>query len=344
MANAQEKRVINGTSSMNQLAPFKYPWAWQAYLDSIDNNWTPREVAMGKDKADFELTLLPNEIHTFTTVLAYLSTADIMAMRNVSIAVMEKITAPEIQQYLGRQTFEETLHTWTYQHCIEVLGLDQTEIYSRYERIPEIRAKILLSSSYTRRIIESDLTTREGIEEFIHCYYFFSAIFEGCWFYHGFTPIFALQRRNLMKGAGEQFQYILRDEVVHSKTGLNIIREICREEGVSLNQDRLNSMWMEAEAVELAYINHAIPQPFLGYNVEMHMGQFRFIANRRMKQMGMAEVYPGSECTVLWLDEQANINKEGNFFEVKVKEYRAGGALDFGGEGSAPKFEGDMEW
>lgn len=330
MANAQEKRVINGVASMNQLAPFKYEWAWQAYLDSVDNNWTPREIAMGQDKSDFEFKLSADERHTFTTVLAYLSTADIMAMRNISIAVMEKITAPEIQQYLGRQVFEETLHSWTYQHCIENLNLDQTEIYSRYERVPAIRAKILLSAKYTQRIIEADLSTKEGIEDFVHCYYFFSGIFEGCWFYHGFTPIFALQRRNLMSKSGEQFQYIMRDEIVHSKTGLNIIREICREEGVSLDPDRLNSMWREAEIIELAYINHAMPKPFLGYNVEMHMGQFRFIANRRMRQVGMREVYPGAECTVGWLDEQANLNKEVNFFEQKVKEYRAGGALDFG--------------
>ena len=46
---ASDKRIINGTSDVNQLIPFKYDWAWQKYLDGCANNWMPTEVSMQKD-------------------------------------------------------------------------------------------------------------------------------------------------------------------------------------------------------------------------------------------------------------------------------------------------------
>jgi len=35
----------------------------------------------------------------------------------------------------------------------------------------------------------------------------------------------------------------------------------------------------------------------------------------------------GAEATLPWLDEQANMRKEKNFFETKVTEYQTGGGL-----------------
>ena len=57
--------------------------------------------------------------------------------------------------------------------------------------------------------------------------------------------------------------------------------------------------------------------------------QFRYIANRRARQLGLAEPYPGAENLLPWLDEQANLRKEKNFFETRVTEYQTGGALSW---------------
>ena len=32
--NPDDKRVINGQTDINQLAPFKYPWAWNFFLNA----------------------------------------------------------------------------------------------------------------------------------------------------------------------------------------------------------------------------------------------------------------------------------------------------------------------
>lgn len=327
--NVGDKRVVNGKADINQLAPFKYAWAWDFFLKANQNHWTPLEIGMAQDVHDYHHKLTKVERHVFENVLAYLTTSDILAMRNIGLAVMEKMSAPELQIYQARQVFEESLHTWAYQHCIESIGLEQQEIYNRYRVVPEIYGKIAMSNRRLEKVLRSDLNLedRDNLHEFALSYFFFAVIFEGCWFYNGFTPIFALQRRGLMKGTAEQLQYIMRDEVLHCAFGIRVIRELLLEEKMSLDPQALRELWEEAEAAERAYAGYILKDAFLGYSADLHIGQFRFIANRRARQMGVAEPFPDAENVLPWLDEQVNLRKEKNFFETRVIEYKTGGAL-----------------
>ncbi|MCG8311589.1 MAG: ribonucleotide-diphosphate reductase subunit beta [Pseudomonadales bacterium] len=329
--NPDDKRIVNAATDINQLAPFKYPWAWEFFLNANKNHWTPLDINMAQDVHDYHHKLTTEERHVYENVLAYLTTSDILAMRNIGLAVMEKMSAPELQLYQARQVYEEALHTWTYQHCIETIGLDQREIYNRYRVVPAIYGKIKMANKRLNRVLSSDfdLTNRDNLEEFALSYLFFSAVFEGCWFYNGFSPIFALQRRGLMKGTGEQLQYIMRDEVMHCAFGLRVVRQLLSEESLTLDPKAISTMWQEAEAAEQAYANYLLQDPILGYSAEDHIGQFRFIANRRAKQLHLAEPFPDAENRLDWLDEQASMRKEKNFFETRVTEYQTGASLSW---------------
>lgn len=329
--NADDKRVVNGLADINQLAPFKYPWAWEFFLNANKNHWTPLDINMAQDLQDYHHKLTPTELHVYENVLAYLTTSDILAMRNIGLAVMEKMSAPELQIYQARQVYEEALHTWTYQHCIETIGLDQGEVYNRYRVVPEINTKIDITNRRLSSILrpDIDLSDRDELKNFIQAYVFFAAVFEGCWFYNGFSPIFALQRRGLMKGTAEQLQYIMRDEVLHASFGIRVVRQILQEEGIALDPKAMRDMWDETEAAEAGYASYILRDPILGYSAEDHVAQFRYIANRRARQLGVEEPFPGAVCTLSWLDEQANIRKEKNFFETRVTEYQTGSVLSW---------------
>jgi len=324
---SEDKRVINGLTDINQLAPFKYPWAWKYFLNANKNHWTPLDINMSQDIYDYKHTLSDTEKHLYENVLSYLTTSDILAMRNIGLAVMEKMTAPELQIYQARQVYEEALHTWTYQHCIETLGLDQGEIYNRYRVVPAINQKIQIANTRINSILRTDIDLRDPDElnNFIIAYVFFAAVFEGCWFYNGFSPIFSLQRRGLMKGTAEQLQYIMRDEVMHCGFGIRTVSQIIVENNIKLDVSAIREMWDEAEAAEADYARYILRDPVLGYSAESHIEQFRFIANRRAKQLGFEKPFPNAKCALPWLDEQANIRKEKNFFETRVTEYQAGG-------------------
>ena len=329
--NPEDKRVVNGMADINQLAPFKYPWAWEYFLNANKNHWTPLDINMSQDIHDYNHKLTLEERHVYENVLSYLTTSDILAMRNIGLAVMEKMTAPELQIYQARQVYEESMHTWTYQHCIETLGLDQGEIYNRYRVVPEIHHKINLCNSKLESVLRADidLTDRDELENFVMAYTFFAGVFEGTWFYNGFTPIFALQRRGLMKGTAEQFQYIMRDEVLHASFGIRVCNQIITEEKLKLDPVAIQHMWEEAEAAEEAYARFLMPDPILGYSAEDHIAQFRYVANRRARKLNHKEPFPGAQNALPWLDEQANLKKEKNFFETRVTEYQTGGALSW---------------
>jgi ribonucleoside-diphosphate reductase beta chain len=328
--NPDDKRVVNGMTDINQLAPFKYPWAWEFFLNANKNHWTPLDINMAQDVHDYHHKLTVEERHVYENVLSYLTTSDILAMRNIGLAVMEKMSAPELQIYQARQVYEESLHTWTYQHCIETIGLNQSEIYNRYRVVPEINGKIQIANRRLNSVLRADidLHDRDELHNFLMAYIFFAGIFEGCWFYNGFSPIFSLQRRGLMKGTAEQLQYIMRDEVLHASFGIRVAKQIMHEEKIRPEPKALREMWDECEAAESHYAGYILRDPILGYSAADHVEQFRFIANRRARQLGFEdEPFPGAESTLPWLDEQANLRKEKNFFETRVTEYQTGGAL-----------------
>ncbi|OYV54900.1 MAG: ribonucleotide-diphosphate reductase subunit beta, partial [Legionella sp. 21-45-4] len=41
-----DKKIINCRADLNQLVPFKYPWAWDKYLNACANHWMPNEISM----------------------------------------------------------------------------------------------------------------------------------------------------------------------------------------------------------------------------------------------------------------------------------------------------------
>ena len=58
--DVNDKRVINGKADINQLAPFKYPWAWEYFLKANNNHWTPLEINMSGDVLDY-INCLPQK-------------------------------------------------------------------------------------------------------------------------------------------------------------------------------------------------------------------------------------------------------------------------------------------
>ncbi len=328
---AEDKRVINGETDVNQLAPFKYPWAWTFFINANKNHWSPLDVKMAQDVTDYNSTLTADEKHVFHNVMSYLTTSGILAMRNIGLAVMEKMTAPELQIYQARQIYEEALHTSAYQHCVESIGLNQGDLYNRYRLIPEIDKKIQMSNRYLDPVMrpDIDLNDTNELEKFTMAYLFFSAVFEGNWLYNGFSPIFALQRRGLMKGTAEQLQFIMRDKAMHCSFGIRAVRQIMEENQVTLDPAKVQDMWVEAEAVESSYAHFLYKQPVAGYSADEHMEQHRYIANQRARELGFQEPFPGAQCALPWLDNQMNVTNDADFHNDSHAEEQERGALSW---------------
>ena len=121
---AEDKRVINAKTDVNQLVPFKYKWAWDKYLSGCANHWMPQEVNMNRDIALWKNPegLTDDERLIVKRNLGFFVTADSLAANNIVLGTYRHITAPECRQYLLRQAFEEAIHTHAYQYIVESLG------------------------------------------------------------------------------------------------------------------------------------------------------------------------------------------------------------------------------
>ena len=137
-------------------------------------------------------------------------------------------------------------------------------------------------------------------------------------------------RRNKMTGTAEQFQYILRDESMHLNFGIDVINQI-KIENPNLwtqeFQDEARRMIDEAMHLEIEYAHDTMPRGVLGLNASMFDEYMKFIANRRLTQIGLKEEYPGATNPFPWMSEIMDLKKEKNFFETRVIEYQTGGAL-----------------
>ncbi len=331
-----QKAMINCRADLNQLVPFKYDWAWQKYLDGCANHWMPQEVNMTADVSLWKSQdgLTTDERVIVKRSLGFFSTADSLVANNLVLAIYRLITNPECRQYLLRQAFEEAIHTHAYQYCIESLGMDEGEIFNMYHEVPVVASKASWAIKYTKELSDpkfntGTIETDKALLKNLIAYY---CVLEGIFFYCGFTQILSMGRRNKMTGTSEQFQYILRDESMHVNFGIDVINQIKLENPFLWDESMQNlakEMIVEGTDLEIQYAQDTMPRGVLGMNASMMADYLRFIANRRLAQIGLVEQFPGVKNPFPWMSEIMDLKKEKNFFETRVTEYQTGGALSW---------------
>ncbi len=331
-----QKAMINCRADLNQLVPFKYDWAWQKYLDGSANHWMPQEINMTADVALWksENGLTEDERTIVKRSLGFFSTADSLVANNLVLAIYRLITNPECRQYILRQSLEEAIHTHAYQYCIESLGMDEGEIFNMYREIPCVAKKASWALKYTKELSDPSFTTGtlETDKKLLKNLIAFYCVLEGIFFYCGFTQILSMGNRNKMTGTAEQFQYILRDESMHVNFGIDVINQI-KLENPELWDEAMKKeaaqMILEGTELEIQYARDTMPRGVLGMNAAMMEDYLKFIANRRLTQIGLTEEFKGASNPFPWMSEIMDLRKEKNFFETRVIEYQTGGALSW---------------
>ena len=338
-------KPLLGPCDSYQLEPFQYEWAWQMTADQEANTWQPAEIAVGPDVADYKSPELdPKHKHLFESVMAQLTTFDILRGDDAAETLLTIMQPAEIKHFIKRMIYEEALHTKSYRYIIENLGIP-LEIYTRYTTVPEFKARIdmseevsapllaILGQVYTGQTTLSDLSLSQK-QDILKSMVFYFLIFEGVFFWASLLgPIQQLARLGLFRGAAEQLRYIFRDEVSHVGFGTSLIREFMTQYPETVTEDFLSGVFdMANKAMELeqGYINHCLLYgPILGYSSPEHMATAKFFANMRLGSVGLPQPFDNAYHAFPWMSEQMELNKEAAFFEVRTLEYRSGGALSF---------------
>lgn len=321
----RDDKNMMGGGDVNQLIPFKYEWAWDKFLNGCSNNWMPTEVNMGKDieqwKSDTILTDAERRI--IYNALGFFSTADTIVNNNL-YDIAKHIKNPEARMFINRQIFEESMHTFSYQHIIQSLGLAESEVFNQYRENVSMVIKDNWCFKYTKDMGNMDLPLQDLLRNLIAFY----VVMEGIFFYCGFSSVLSLGRRGLMVGTAEQFQYILRDESQHLSFGIDLINTLIYENPEIWTADfqqEIIEMIEEGSVLETVYGYDINPNGCSTITPRQNAQYMQHIATRRCEQLGLKSSLPPVANPFGWMAEAVDINKEKNFFETRVTDYQQGG-------------------
>lgn len=314
----QDRRIFGGSADVIKLHPIKYQFAMDAYRTGNANHWLPQEIQMQKDIEQWS-KLTEGERHVIETALGFFTTADSLVANNLVLGIYKHLSAPECRMYLLRQAFEEAVHTESYQHIVQSLGLDEEVIFQKYKDIEEIYNKDGFVTKVSNRVQEATI----DIYQFAEVIFDFYIVMEGIFFYSSFAAIMNFRRRNLLPGTAEQFQYIMRDEAMHLQFGTNLLNALVQE---NPRLDLLkNFKYKVKKAVELEqeYARTMLDQGLLGISTETYCQYVEFIADRRLQSIGLNPRYNVVN-PFPWMSEITDLTKQKNFFETRVTEYQQG--------------------
>jgi ribonucleoside-diphosphate reductase beta chain len=324
---AADKRLIRGTTDINQLMPLAHPWAWEHYLNGSANHWMPNEVPMTDDARAWRGgELSPDERLVVMRNLGFFASAESLIANNIFVATVRLITSPECRQAMLRQAIEEAIHNHMFVHIVDSLGLDDGEVYNMYREIPAVAAKDEFILRHTAALSDPAfaLRTDDDVRTFLRNLVAQYVCMEGVFFYAGFVMMLSFYRRNQLTGIGQQFAYVMRDETVHMNLGLDMINGIRAENpGVWTPAfgAEVAEMIDEAYRLEVAYARDCLPRGVLGLTAGLFEDYVGYIADRRLERLGLPAKY-GTPNPFEWLTTVVDLPKEKNFFESRVTEYR----------------------
>ena len=315
--------IIMPSNDARQLLPLEMPWAYQKYQDGCANSWFPREVPLQKDIEQWMASsvLTPTQRDVVKANLGFFTASESMVQDNLAIRIYEWVTNPECRMYLSRQMFEESVHSDTFIYIIESLQLDETEIYTMYKNMGEIKRK---------HDFLNDLTAQGmPILYKLLAYY---VILEGMWFYTSFVQLLSLGTRNLMPGLCELVNFVLRDESLHISFGIDLINQLRNEghgqsEWANFDKDAARIIQEAVDIEREVCIVRTLQYPLSGVSTEQCIAYLEYIADRRLTQLGLPVLYNQTESPFPWMAEMVDIRKEKNFFETTVTDYKSAGTL-----------------
>ena len=306
--------------------PFKYPWAVNFAIDHEKIHWGEWEAKLQEDVAQWRGNKLSEqEKHHITQILRLFTQSDVQVGTNYLEFYIPKFKNNEIRGMLSSFVNREFVHQRAYALLNDTLGLPEEE-FSAFTEVKEMSDKLEFMSDID---VHSHSGTALAIAR--------SVMNEGMSLFSAFVMLLNYQRFGKMKGMCEIVEWSVRDETMHCEGMVKLFRTFCDEHPRIVTDEFKQSiyqMFRDAVALEDRVIENAFEMGLVeGLSPEEVKSYIRFIANRRLTQLGLKPNWEGlSENPLPWLDWVLNGDSFKNFFEGTVTDYNADG------------MEGDWGW
>lgn len=294
--------------------PFSYPWAYEAWLAQQRAHWLPEEVPLHEDVRDWHKGLDEAERNLLTQIFRFFTQADV-EVNNCYMKHYARIFKPtEVLMMLSAFSNIETVHIATYSHLLDTVGMPEAE-YSAFLQYEEMKAKYDYMQSFNP-------TNKYEIAKTLAA---FGAFTEGLQLFASFAILLNFPRMNKMKGMGQIITWSVRDETLHCISMIRLFRTFIQENPKIWNtrvKGEIREICRTIVRHEDAFIDLAFQLgPVKGLTAAEVKHYIRYIADRRLTQLGLDVEYQITNNPLPWLDEMLNAIEHTNFFENRATEY-----------------------
>uniref|UniRef100_A0A1B0G1P6 Propionyl-CoA carboxylase beta chain, mitochondrial n=1 Tax=Glossina morsitans morsitans TaxID=37546 RepID=A0A1B0G1P6_GLOMM len=200
---------------------------------------------------------------------------------------------------------------------IDTIGMPESE-YQAFLKYDAMRKKY----EYMLEFEESKKHDKKHVAKTLAV---FGAFTEGLQLFASFAILLNFQRFGKMKGMGQIIAWSARDETLHTNSIIMLFNTFIKENNEIWNDEFKEELYsacrtiveLEDEFIKLAFNFGDVE----GLSAEEVRNYIRYVANRRLMQLGLESIYDVNDNPIPWLDEILNGVEHTNFFENRVTEY-----------------------
>lgn len=318
--------MILGKASPEDMSlhPMKYKWAYDLYNQAVRNTWFPHEIPLGEDLADWK-TMTEDERHAVEFLMAFFNPGELIVNRVLALGVYPYLKSPECHLYLAKQMFEEANHCMAFEYVLETFPLDRTKVYDVHLDTESMRKKEAFVNQYLAKMTENtlDIDSIEGKKDFVRNLVGYNIVMEGIWFYSGFMVALSFRQRNQLRNLGSMINWVLRDESLHLKFGIQLIHTVLEENPDLLTAEfaqEIRQIIIDGVNLEAAYNLDLFPKGILGLNVDYVNQYVQYVADRRLEELGL-EPHFNVTNPAKWMSTATDVFELVNFFEQQNTSY-----------------------
>ncbi len=294
--------------------PFRYPWCYDAWLTQQRIHWLPEEVPMSDDVRDWQKKITPSEKNLLMQIFRFFTQADVEVNNYYMGHCMNVFKPTEVKMMLSVFSAMETVHIAAYSHLLDTIGLPESE-YSEFLKIKAMKDKY----DYLQKC---DVNSLHNIAKTLAI---FSAFTEGVQLFASFAILLNFPRHNKMKGMGQIITWSVRDETLHCNSMIRLFKEFISENPEIWTEKLKQEIYQACRIAvmqEDAFIDLSFEMgPLENLKPEEVKQYIRWIADRRLIQLGLNKLYKIDNNPLSWLDAMLNAVEHMNFFEGRSTEY-----------------------
>jgi len=295
---------------------YKYPIFDKLTQQQLGYFWRPEEISLSKDRGDY-LTLRPEQKHIYTANLKYQIMLDSVQGRGPGMAFIPYCSLPELESAMTIWETMEMIHSRSYTYIIKNVYSDPSEVFDTIlddqnilERAKSVTeayddfiqaAQDYSSGNQWQHQLEGVPAAKETLYELKRKLYravINVNILEGIRFYVSFACSFAFGELKLMEGSAKIISLIARDESQHLVLTQNIIKnwingddpdilQIAKEEEAWTVEQFKKTVDEEKAWAQYLFKDGSI----IGLNDKLLNSYVEYIANRRMRAIGLKPVF-----------------------------------------------------